>query len=211
MLNQYPIIDADTHVIEPPDMWGKYLEPEFRRFAPSPDLTIKGESLLYKYSDRLRLEGAKQVSEAYPLSWYSGFDAESHVRAMQQMGVDIAFLYPTYFSWIGAVDTMPAQLVGAFVRAYNRWLRDFCSYDPKVLRGVGVVNLHEPEEMISELQQIADFGWKAVYLRPNPVKGRLLSDSVYEPFWLRCEELDIAVSIHEGTHSRLPTAGADRF
>jgi predicted TIM-barrel fold metal-dependent hydrolase len=65
--------------------------------------------------------------------------------------------------------------------------------------------------MVSQLQQIADFGWKAVYLRPNPTKGRLLSDPVYEPFWTECERLGIAVGIHEGTHSRLPTTGADRF
>lgn len=211
MLNQYQIIDADAHVIEPPDMWRKYLEPAFRRFAPSADLAIEGESLLHQYSDRLRLEGAKQVTQTYPLSWHNRFDAESHVRAMHQLGVDVSFLYPTSFSWISAVDTMSSQLVGAFVRAYNRWLRDFCSYNPKILQGVGVVNLHDPEEMVSELQQIAAFGWKAVFLRPNPVKGRLLSDAAYEPFWFRCEELGIAVSLHEGTHCRLPTTGADRF
>ena len=121
---------------------------------------------------------------------------------MYKMGVDIAFIYPTYFSWIIAVDNMAPQLAGAFVRAYNNWLRDFCSYNPQILRGVGVVNPHAPEEMVSELQRIADFGSKAVFLRPNPVKGRLLSDSAYEPFWSACEELEIAVSLHEGTHSR---------
>ena len=65
--------------------------------------------------------------------------------------------------------------------------------------------------MVSELERIADFGWKAVYLRPNPVKGRLLSDPAYEPFWSECEKLAIAVSLHETTHSRVPSAGADRF
>jgi predicted TIM-barrel fold metal-dependent hydrolase len=123
----------------------------------------------------------------------------------------MAFIYPTYFSWLIAVDTMAPQLAGAFVRAYNNWLRDFCRYDPQMLRGVGVVNPHAPEEMAVELQRVADFGWKAVYLRPNPVKGRLLSDPAYEPFWSKCEELGMAVSLHEGTHCRLPAAGADRF
>ncbi len=211
MLEGYPIIDADSHVLEPPDMWEKYLEPAFKRFAPSPDLTIEGESLLHKYSDRLNIEGAKQVAQAYPLSLLNGFDPESHVRAMKQMGVDISFIYPTYFSWIIAVDTMAPPLAGAFVRAYNSWLRDFCSYNPHILRGVGVVNPHSPEEMVLELQRVANFGWKAVFLRPNPVKGRLLSDPTYEAFWTTCEELGIAVSLHEGTHCRLPTAGADRF
>ncbi|WP_193195321.1 amidohydrolase family protein [Nostoc sp. MG11] len=211
MLKGYKIIDADSHVYEPYQMWEEYLEPAFKSFAPSPDFTIKGEEILNKYSDLLRFEGAKQVTQAYPLSWLNSFDSESHVLAMKQMGVDISFVYPTYFSWMIAVDSMAPQLAGAFVRAYNNWLRDFCCYDPQILRGVGVVNLHAPEEMVSELQRVADFGWKAIFLRPNLVKGRSLSSPVYEPFWTKCEELGIAVSLHEGTHSRLPTAGADRF
>ncbi|MFL9452500.1 amidohydrolase family protein [Tolypothrix bouteillei VB521301_2] len=216
MLEGYRIIDADSHVYEPHHMWQDYLEPAFKSFALSPELTLAGEKIVNKYSNRLHQEGAKQVTQAYPLSWLNNFDAESHVRAMQQMGVDISFIYPTYFSWIVAVDTIAPQLAGAFVRAYNNWLRDFCSYNPRILRGVGVVNLHAPEEMVLELQRIAEFGWKSVFfffffLRPNPVKRRVLSDCAYEPFWTKCEELGIAVSLHESTHSRLPSAGADRF
>lgn len=211
MLKGYKIIDADSHTYEPHQMWLDYLEPAFKDFALSPDLKIKGESIVNPHSDRLRLEAGKQTIAAHPRSWLNNFDPESHVQAMYQMGVDIAFIYPTYFSWIIGIDAIEPQLAGAFVRAYNNWLRDFCSYNPQILRGVGVVNPHAPEEMVSELQRIADFGWKAVFLRPNPVKGRLLSDAAYEPFWSACEELGIAVSLHEGTHSRSPTAGSDRF
>ena len=57
--------------------------------------------------------------------------------------------------------------------SYVRELKDFCGYDPDRLKGVGAINLHAPEEMVVQLHQIADFGWKAVFLRPNPVKGRL--------------------------------------
>ena len=53
---------------------------------------------------------------------------------------------------------------------------------------------------------IAALGWKAVYIRPNPIQGRILSDPAYEPFWSSCERLRIAVSVHEGTHARTPTA-----
>lgn len=211
MLNGYRIIDADSHVYEPHNMWLQYLEPAFRNFAPSPDLKIQGESIMNFDSDRMRLVAGQQTIQNHPQSWLHNFDPESHVQAMQHMGVDIAFIYPTYFSWIIAIDSMAPPVAGAFVRAYNNWMRDFCSYNSQILRGVGVVNPHEPSEMVLELQRIAEFGWKAVFLRPNPVKGRLLSNPVYEPFWSLCEELDIAVGIHEGTHSRSPTAGSDRF
>ncbi|MEO0459183.1 MAG: amidohydrolase family protein, partial [Cyanobacteria bacterium P01_A01_bin.114] len=146
--------------------------------------------------------------QADPLA---GTDPQRQVQAMVQMGVDISFIYPTSLLFLSAVDTMAPQLAGAFVRAYNSWLQDFCCFDPNRLRGVGGVNRHAPEEMVPELIRIADFGWRAVFLRPNPIKGRLLSDPAYDPFWAKCEALNIAVCLHEGTPSRLPTAGAERF
>ncbi|MBU7586024.1 MAG: amidohydrolase [Nostoc sp. TH1S01] len=212
MLHGYKIIDADSHVIEPPQIWTKYLPPEFKQFAPSADMKILGEDIAQKISQQVRDEGNKQMMQAHPQAYLSRYDVESHVQAMVQMGVDIAFLYPTYGLWLFAIDNMPAEVVGAFTHAYNTWLyEEFCSYAPDRLKGVGAINLHAPEQMVTELHRIADFGWKAVFLRPNPVKNRLLSDPTYEPFWSACEELDIAVGIHEGTHSRLPTTGADRF
>jgi uncharacterized protein len=211
MLNEFHIIDADTHVFEPSHIWAEYLEPAFKSFAPSPDLRIKGERVYQHVSDEVHVDWTKQIRQAHPMSTVNGFDAEYHVRGMKQMGIDCSFIFPTSLLFLLAVDTMAPQLAGAFTRAYNNWLHDFCSYDPKILRGVGAINLHAPEEIVPELYRLAEFGWKAVFLRPNPVKGRLLSDLDYELFWTACEDLGIAVCIHEGTHSNLPTAGADRF
>lgn len=235
MLKDYQIIDADGHVIEPIDMWEQYLEPEFKSRAPYREqvleqeisgrrvvqidvfsnpyksLKIEGETIYHKISDQIWGEDISQRLREYTKYAIATYDPQSQVKAMKNMGVDISFLYPTVGLWLLAIDTMESQLAGALTRAYNNWLRDFCSYDTQVLKGVGAINLHAPEDMVSELHRIAEFGWKAVFLRPNPVKGRLLSDAAYEPFWSECERLGIAVSIHEGSHSRLPTAGGERF
>lgn len=211
MLNGYSIIDADSHVIEPQTMWAEYLEPEFREFAPSAEMKIQGEDIAEKVSRSIRDLANQQMMEAHPNAYFKSYDVESHVQEMVLMGIDRAFLYPTYGLWLWAIDSMQPAVAGAFTRAYNNWLKDFCSYDPDRLNGVGAINLHAPEEMVSQLHQIANFGWKAVFLRPNPVKGRLLSDRAYQPFWRECEQLGISVGIHEGTHSRLPTTGTDRF
>ena len=213
MLKEYQVIDADSHVWEPPTMWKRYLEPEFKDFAPSLDMSIKGEKIYdsQSLSETIFKAGAKKIAQNHPISMLKGFNSESHLQAMKRMGVDISFIYPSNGLWLFAIDTMSPQVAGAFTRAYNNWLRDFCSHDQQQLRGVGVMNLHAPEEMVTEVRRIAEFGWQAVFLRPNPVKGRLLSDPAYEPFWTECEELNMAVGIHEGTHGRLPTAGAKRF
>ncbi|MEJ6486816.1 amidohydrolase family protein [Nostoc punctiforme UO1] len=212
MVKEYSIIDADSHVFEPFDMWENYLEPAYKSFAPSPDMKIQGEDIYYKASSEVVAQWNKQIMQAHPMAQLNGFTNELHVLETKKMGVDISFIYPTLGMSIIAIDTMEPSLAGAFTRAYNNWLyQDFCSYNPKILKGVGMINLHAPEEMVSELYRIAEFNCKAVCLRPNPVKGRLLSNPAYEPFWTECEKLGVAVSIHEGTHSRLPTVGADRF
>jgi uncharacterized protein len=178
---------------------------------PMKSLKVEGERIYHKISDEIWTEGIKILMRQGAKYGSQYYDPESQAKAMKQMGIDISFLYPTTGLWMLAIDTMEPQLAGALVRAYNNWLHDFCCYDEQIFKGVGAINLHDPNEMVPELHRIASFGWKAVFLRPNPVKGRLLSDPAYEPFWTECERLGIAVSIHEGSHCRLPTTGTDRF
>jgi uncharacterized protein len=211
MLNGYRIIDADAHVFEAPDLWKNYLEPEFQEFALSPDLCIRGEKIYQQMTHQVAAKEGQRILANHPNAVLRRFDAESQAMALRSMGIDLAFQYPSHCLWILGVDTIDPQLAGAFTRAYNHWLKDFCAYDPALLKGVGAINLHAPEQMVSELQRIASFGWKAVCLLPNPVKGRLLGDPLYAPFWQACEELNIAVGLHTAAHLRLPTAGADRF
>ncbi|HEU4538871.1 MAG TPA: amidohydrolase family protein, partial [Polyangiaceae bacterium] len=54
-------------------------------------------------------------------------------------------------------------------------------------------------------------GFRAVVLRPNPVQGRTLGAPAYERFWAACEHHSVPVLLHEGTHARVATAGADRY
>ena len=257
MTRSLPILDAEAHVVEPMDLWTRYLDPAFRARAPtyrvpepqavdahaelmskarfyyacdragldadavqraldktSPGfhhLELEGELLLDPIARRVWNRGAMHSIMHYLPQLLAGHDAASHVKTLQDMGVERAYLYPTKGLFLFAVDSLEPTLAAALVRAYNDWLKEFCAHDPGFLRGVGAVCQHDPEQMVTELERIASWGWKAVVLRPNPVKGRTLSAPAHERFWTRCEELGIAVGIHEGTHSRLPTLGNDRF
>lgn len=231
------IIDCDRHVIEPIDLWPRYLPAEFRDHAPyfayhdrgepltervtftaadgrllplPPDLMIDGEPVTRGMSAR-----ARRVMAATALERNAELVAAQHPQgqldAMDRDGIEQAFLLPTFAGWLVSIDPMAAALSVALARAYNDWLRDFCAAEPGRLHGVGLLSRHDPEAMPAELERVAGFGWRAVSLRPNPVQGRTLSHPDYEPFWTACERLDMRVLLHEGTHTRLPTVGADRF
>ena len=133
-------------------MWEKYLAPEFKAFAPSLDMKVKGRPITEKISQQVQEEGNKQMMQAHPHAYLNRYSAESHVQAMVQMGVDIAFIYPTYGLWLWAIDSLEPQVAGAFAHAYNTWLfEEFCRYDPDRLKGVGAVNLHQPESIGKKL------------------------------------------------------------
>jgi uncharacterized protein len=225
MLDGQLILDADSHVMEPEGLWDTYLDPRFRARAPrrrilpaiagAPPmpgpLEVGGELVHDRVTEELDARGQLHLMRHHREALQSGFGPASHVAALRRMGADLTFAYPTVGAWLFAIDALDIELSGALVRAYNDWLLDYCSHDPSFLRAVGVVNRHDPAQMVPELERIAGFGWKAVYLRPNPIQGRVLSHPDYEPFWSACERLGIAVAIHEGTHARVRTAGADRF
>jgi predicted TIM-barrel fold metal-dependent hydrolase len=231
------IVDSDRHVIEPIDMWREYLPPQYRDGAPyeevlsppetleqrvarlgpkgmlppAPTLMLDGQPAWRGVTERAMLEVTWSSAQRTGNYYGGGGKAKHHLEAMDQAGLDLAFLYPTNGLLLLRIDGMEPARATAFARAYNDWLRDFCSVAPERLRGVGALCLHEPAALVAEVERIASFGWKAVVIPPNPVNGRTLAHPDYEPFWSACERLSVTVSLHEGTHARLATAGSDRF
>lgn len=236
MRNGFRIVDADRHVTEPIEMWASYLEPAFRAGAPylevqaAPEsfeqrvnrlgvkamlppmstLMLDGRPVWNGVSERAMVEMAWAVQQR-PDSLAISARPEAHVRQLEHSGIDMAFLYPTSALFLLRIDDMEPARAAAFARAYNSWLYDYCRADPQRLRGVGVLSLHEPALALAELERLVSLGFRALVLPPNPVRGRVLSDPAYEPLWAACERHSLAVALHEGTHVRLPEAGADRF
>jgi uncharacterized protein len=53
----YSVIDADGHILEPLDLWQKYMDPKFRDRAPK---VVKGEN----GKDQLVIEDTRSASAA---------------------------------------------------------------------------------------------------------------------------------------------------
>ena len=165
MPRAYNVVDADGHILEPLDLWDRYMDPNFRDRAPR---IVKGGN----GKERLVIEehtvgtaqrgigsigavGARQGVVAADTMEYKdgkpgGFDPHKRVPDMDADGIDAAFLYPSLGLFSGAIHD-PA-LAAAVCRAYNRWLADYCSPYPDRLFGVAMLPMQDVGLAIAEMR-----------------------------------------------------------
>ena len=215
MLRGYQMIDADGHVIEPVDLWETRLEPELRALVSPPQpgdtSSIYRDKAMPIDASLHLIDMRRQVELHYKEFLDAGWGPESQLKAMDEMGIDMAFLYPTSGLGKWSEEGMVPGLAAALARAYNEWLYEFSSYEPKRLMPVAGIGLNDSESSVQQLHRtVNDLGIRAVVLPPTPSNARL-SDPAYKSFWAECERLGVSVGIHGSSYTPVAHTGQDRF
>lgn len=220
MRNGHAIVDADGHVVEPLDLWDRYIDAEFhdRRPVVEPQfITVEGKKM-----SRLGLADPgsgydiEEFNRGAGWDWQhrfgeqalKGFTSGTFVEMMDSEGIDQMVLYPSKALYAASIEYMDARLSAAICRAYNRWLHDFCSAAPDRLIGVAVTALHDPELAAEEARHaVEELGLRGCTIRPNPYAGRNLEDRAYDGFYAEVARLDVPLAIHEGAGAYMPQYG----
>ena len=205
MKDGYRVIDADGHTMEPPDLYDRYIDPAYReRLEGHPH----GPNLPPGVLEALRFQ--ERLDDKFAEFTAAGFDAASVVKALDVEGIDVSVIYgPLYIMWADGIDP---EFAAALARAYNRWLADYTSDSAGRVVGAAPLPIQDVALACAELEYAYDtLGLRAFWVRPNPIAARVLGDRAYDPLYAALEERDAPLSLHEGSHSRLPAAGADRF
>ncbi|TMA44619.1 MAG: amidohydrolase [Deltaproteobacteria bacterium] len=218
MYQDYRVIDADGHVLEPVDLWERYIDPEFRHQAPRGVGVLSVEVLGHVLPDvpgGLPLEAPDYTTgpaARYGFAARRNFDAESQLEALDIEGIDVAVLYPSRGLYAASVDELPPRFAGAICRAYNRWLADFCARAPERLVGAAFVSLHDPGVAVAEaVYAVEQLGMRAVFIRPNPVNGRTIDHPDFDPLYAEIERLGVPLATHEGAGVHLAQFGRGRY
>ena len=129
--------------------------------------------------------------------WEHGFDAASHVRAMDREGIDIAVLFRTVASMLVSLDEMDPAYSLALCRAFNDWVAGYCQEAPTRLKATAIVPQQDPvlagEEARRAVQQLGVVG---IVLLPMPIGGRHINDPSFDALWREVEQLSVPVCFH---------------
>ena len=215
--NEFAVFDGDSHVIEPPALWEKYLEPEYRTLGKhalwrhegptGAYLKINGEIFRDKGNPNLPRHALWRpgmnwdaVGELDPHTRHpmneGAWDPQARLADMDAMGVDQSLLYPTWFAE-GFFLVRDPDVAYALARAYNDWIADFCKAAPNRLFAAAILPLQNMDFALEELQRVARVpSVRAVFIRPVFVEDRYLNHPYYEPLWAELERLGITAAVH---------------
>ena len=226
--NGYKIIDSDMHIMEPPDLWQRYMDKQFLAHAPKGILSENVRDLRMQHPDgtlwgstsqrvRAANPGGPNIAgghnyERNQLLYVDhaarGWASDVQLEAMDVEGLDIAVLFPTRGLHTLAEPNMEPRFAAALARAYNDWMYDFCAPNPDRLLGAAMVSPFDMDDAVAEVKRAAtELGFKAVFMRSNQMSDKPWHDTFFDPLWSALEEYDMAIGFHESSSSGAKQVG----
>ncbi len=222
-------VDGDGHVLEPPDIWERYLEPRYRDRA----LRLRKDDRGLEYIEidgrpsKLlrngmpaglglmdRVGGVVYEREAKTGFGYvdnaplGAMDAKERLERLDQENLERVVLYPTLgVLWVAECED--EEITQAYLRAYNRWIVEFCSDSEGRLIPIAQLSLGDPEAAEKELRRAAAEGVKGVWVPPFTMTRKPLGDEAHHRVFAAAQELGLPLGIHPSFEPKW--AGPGRF
>jgi predicted TIM-barrel fold metal-dependent hydrolase len=158
----------------------------------------------------------------YSLDWViAGDGGGRRLSVLEDQGVHAEVTFPgpvltggiSPAMYAGAHTSKNLEPVWPAIRAYNRWLAEFCSAAPGRRAGVIPIDFHDMDRAVKEVAWARESGlFGGVMLPAMTVTSGLpgYSDDYYEPFWTACEEHQMVINLHTGA-SGMATDGKQLY
>ena len=208
---KYRIISADTHIVEPPDLWTSRLGARFGDRVPR---VVVEETMDRWYCDGLMIadfygggsqagvrftEPEKLTRELRQESVLPGaYIPNERVKDMDADGVEAEVIFPTVGLRLYRVPD--SELVTAICGTYNDWIGEFCESFPDRMKGVAMLNLDKVSDGVRELERCAKMGLAGAWIPVYPPQGREYHLPEYEPLWAAAQDLGMPLSFHGGCY-----------
>ena len=212
---EYKLISADSHIVEPPDMYTNRIAPKLRNRAPRMERRKTPAGREY---DAWMLDGQQvgtlgavmQAGQRFddPSQidflglWEDvrkgAYDADAMLRENKEDGVWGSVLQPSQgLFWYRVPDS---ALLSEICRVYNDWIADFCKANPARLKGIAMLNVDDIDEGCRELERIKKLGLVGAFIPVSPLPERPYRDPIYDKLWAVAQECDMPLLMHIATN-----------
>jgi predicted TIM-barrel fold metal-dependent hydrolase len=219
------IIDADTHLTEPPDVWTARVASKWLDQVPHVERNDEGRDVWVLDGTPFSSPGLTAVA-GWPEPFPSGpktyeechpaaYDADARLAYMDEVGIWAQVLYPNVagFGSQRFLSIRDDELKLVCVRAYNDFLRDWASADPRRLLTVMSLPFWDIDEMVKEITRNLDAGHRGILFTGEPHRFGLpyLGEEHWDPLWSIAQEAGLPVHFHIGSGEMTSSFGPERI
>jgi predicted TIM-barrel fold metal-dependent hydrolase len=218
------IIDTDTHIIDPPDIWVDRMSrakwgDEIPHVAWSDEMDremwfIGGEPLYAAWSSAMR--GGVPGLNAGPASQVdvhpSCYDAGARLKGMDANGIAVEVLYPNLGLTGDVVPGRSRELALELIRVRNDWQLDWVSVAPSRFIPLACIPYWDIEAAVKEIERCAEAGHAGVIMTAAPeLHGQpVFGHPRWDPLWAAVQAHDLPVSFHIATGDPMANFGPER-
>jgi predicted TIM-barrel fold metal-dependent hydrolase len=213
-MQPYKLISADSHIVEPPDMYSSRIDPKFRDRAPRMERrkTAAGREYDAWVIDGMQVGTLGAVMQAgqrfedpsqidFLGVWEdvrkAAYDPYEMLKENEADGVWGSAMQPSQgLFWYRLPDS---ALLSEICRVYNDWIADFCKANPERIKGIAMLNVDDVGVACSELERAAKLGLVGAFIPVAPLPERQYRDPVYDRLWATAQDLDMPLLLHIGT------------
>ncbi len=223
-------IDSDAHVVETTQTWD-YLSASEQRLRPLPVFTDRENSKqrawlidgkigglhneplsAEEFAELSRRMSGRQMATTKETREMG--DVEARVAHMNELGIEIQVVYPTFF--LGPYADRP-QVEVALCGAYNRWMADVWKQGKGRIRWMCVLPFLSISDALDQMRFGKEHGACGIFMRP--IEGhRRPVDPYFYPVYEQASQLDLCIGFHQSNGSynifdffRPPQGGNDFF
>jgi predicted TIM-barrel fold metal-dependent hydrolase len=218
----YPILDADAHVNEPPNLWQDGVPAKWRDRAPRVVSSERGDVWEFdggreKWPVGLTATAGQSyfqfgpMGQTYATMRRGSFDRDARLADLDADGIWAQVLYPSVTLKGARIYSKERELQLACVRAYNEWIAAFCAGSGGRLVAQAILPTTGLDDSIAELEWAMKNGHKGAVISSFP-NGSLVPSDDDAAFWARAEEAGFPLAVHIGSFLRTtpPGGGQDK-
>lgn len=211
LLDEVNVIDTDTHVVEPPDLWiSRVSTKRWGDKVPHVRADENGDPAWFVKDHKVlgvaaaAMAGWKDhppthpptLAEAERASW----DPAERLKRMDADGIHAQILYPNVAGFGGGnfTDGTEPELMLACVEAYNDYLSDYGAIAPGRFIPVMSLPFWDLELTLKEMRRAADKGHKGIIFTQVPEAWGQphLTDRYWDPIWAQAQEMGLPINFH---------------
>ena len=204
----FKLVSADSHIVEPPNLWVDRIDKQFRERAPRIVHDDQGDYFICEGSKRsgggigLLATRAKYDDPEHDFGFEGkwsdvvegAYEPGARLKELDVEGIEAELIYTSFGLSMYQIADQPFQF--ACMRAFNDWLTDFCSADPKRLYGIAMIPTDDVAAGVAEIERTAKMGMRGAMISITQDDERGYAEATYDPIWAAAQDAAMPISLH---------------